>query len=73
MLFKSDPVLKEHPMRLCQITCKLKTSVSYLAPKTQNEFISVLARHVKELLVVDVKSSKCFGNHFRYHTGHFKH
>ncbi|XP_063794591.1 zinc finger MYM-type protein 1-like [Pseudophryne corroboree] len=58
---KYDPVLKEHLMRLKRNTCKLKVSVSYLAPNTQNEFISVLANHVKEKLVMDIKSAKYFG------------
>lgn len=61
MLSKYDSVLKEHLMRLKQGTCKLKASVSYLAPNTQNEFINVLANHVKELLVTDIKSAKYFG------------
>ncbi|XP_061469367.1 zinc finger MYM-type protein 1-like [Rhineura floridana] len=61
MLSKYDPVLKEHLMRLKQSTCKLKVSVSYLPPKTQNEFISALANHVKEMLVMDIKSAKYFG------------
>ena len=64
MLSKYDPVLKEHLMRLKQSTCKLKASVSYLAPKTQNEFIHVLANHVKEKLVMDIKSSRYFGMMF---------
>ena len=63
-LSKYDPVLKEHLMRLKQSTCKLKASVSYLAPKTQNEFIHVLANHVKEKLVMDIKSSRYFGMMF---------
>uniref|UniRef100_UPI003590127A zinc finger MYM-type protein 1-like n=1 Tax=Myxine glutinosa TaxID=7769 RepID=UPI003590127A len=63
MLSKYDLVLKEHRMRLKRSTCKLKVSVSYLAPKTQNEFISALANHVKEKLVMDIniKSAKYFG------------
>ncbi|XP_061440730.1 zinc finger MYM-type protein 1-like [Rhineura floridana] len=61
MLSKYDPVLKEHLMRLKRSTCKLKVSVSYLAPKTQNEFISAPANHVKEMLVKDIKSTKYFG------------
>ncbi|XP_053569321.1 LOW QUALITY PROTEIN: zinc finger MYM-type protein 1-like [Bombina bombina] len=61
MLSKYDSVLKEHLIRLKRSTCKLKVSVSYLAPKTQNEFISVLANHVKEKLVMEIKSAKYFG------------
>lgn len=61
MLSKYDAVLKEHLMRLKQSTCKLKASISYLSPTTQNEFISVLANHVKEKLVMDIKSAKYFG------------
>lgn len=61
MLFKYDTVLKEHLMRLKRSTCKLKASVSYLAPNTLNEFIGVLATHVKEKLIMDIKSAKYFG------------
>ncbi|GLV33620.1 hypothetical protein CBL_21236, partial [Carabus blaptoides fortunei] len=61
MLSKYDPVLKEHLMRLKRSTCKLKVSVSYLASTTQNEFIHVLANHVKEKLVMDIKSAIYFG------------
>ncbi|XP_078542257.1 zinc finger MYM-type protein 1-like [Lissotriton helveticus] len=61
MLSKYDSVLKEHLMRLKRSTCKLKASVSYLAPQTQNEFIHVLANHVKEKLVMDIKSARYFG------------
>lgn len=61
MLSKYDPMLKDHLMRLKQSTCKLKASISYLAQNTQNEFINVLANHVKELLVTDIKSAKYFG------------
>ena len=64
MLSKYDPVLKEHLMRLQADTCKLKASVSYLAPKTQNEFISALANHVKEKLVTEIQSAKYFGMMF---------
>lgn len=60
-LSKYDPVLKEHLMRLKQSTCELKASASYLAPATQNEFINVLANHVKEMLVMDIKSARYFG------------
>src|SRR6218665_1287057 len=48
-------------MRLKQSVCTLRASVSYLAPETQNEFIHVLANHVKEMLVVDIQSAKYFG------------
>lgn len=61
ILSRYDPVLKEHLMRLKHTTCQHKVSVSYLAPTTQNEFISVLANHLKEMLVVDIKSAKYFG------------
>lgn len=61
MLSKYDSVLKEHLMKLKQTTCQHKLSVSYLAPTTQNEFISVLANHLKEMLVIDIKSTKYFG------------
>ncbi|XP_073491308.1 uncharacterized protein [Aquarana catesbeiana] len=61
MLSKYDSVLKEHLIRLKQSTCKLKVSVSYLSPQTQNEFISVLANHMKEKIVMDIKSAKYFG------------
>ncbi|KAM9311655.1 zinc finger MYM-type protein 1-like [Gastrophryne carolinensis] len=61
LLSKYDPVLKEHLIRLKRHTCKLNVSVSYLSPQTQNEFISVLANHVKEKIVTDIKSAKYFG------------
>jgi hypothetical protein len=61
MLSKCDPVLIEHLMRLKRSICKIKASVSYLAPKTQNEFIHVLANHVKKKLVMDIKSTRYFG------------
>ncbi|XP_056392625.1 zinc finger MYM-type protein 1-like [Hyla sarda] len=61
MLSKYDPVLKEHLIRLKQHTCHLNVSVSYLSPQTQNEFISVLANHLKEKIVTDIKSALYFG------------
>jgi len=61
MLSKYDPVLKEHLMRLNQSTCRLHVSVSYLSPETQNQFINVLANHVKEKLLMDIKAAKYFG------------
>ena len=61
MLSKYDSVLKEHRIKFKRSTCKLKVSVSYLAPKSQNEFISALANHVKEKLVMDIKSARYFG------------
>lgn len=61
MLSKYDTVLKEHLMRLKQTTCTVKASVSYLSPETQNEFINVLANHVKEILVNDIKAARYFG------------
>lgn len=61
ILSKYDTVLKEHLMRLKRNTCKIKASVSYLSPKTQNKFIHVLANHVKEKLVMDIKSARYFG------------
>ncbi|XP_040197560.1 zinc finger MYM-type protein 1-like [Rana temporaria] len=61
MLSKYDSVLKEHLIRLKRSTSKLKVSVSYLSPQTQNEFIRVLANHMKEKIVMDIKSAKYFG------------
>ncbi|XP_040275768.1 zinc finger MYM-type protein 1-like [Bufo bufo] len=61
MLSKYDPVLKEHLIKLKQHICKVNMSVSYLSPQTQNEFISVLANHVKAKIVTDIKSAKYFG------------
>ena len=46
LVSKYDSVLKEHLMKLEKRPGKL--SVSYLSPKIQNEFISVLANHVKQ-------------------------
>ncbi|CAN7939480.1 unnamed protein product [Ixodes hexagonus] len=61
MLSKYDPVLKEHMLRLKESTQKVKVSVSYLSPATQNEFIGVLARRVKEQLLLDIKSAQYYG------------
>lgn len=61
LLLKYDPVLKEHVMMLNQSTGRVKVSVSYLSPATQNEFIGALARHVKEKLVTEIKSAQYYG------------
>ncbi|CAN7946090.1 unnamed protein product [Ixodes hexagonus] len=61
MLSKYDPVLKEHMLRLKESTQKVKVSVSYLSPATQNEFIGVLARRVKEQLLLEIKSAQYYG------------
>uniref|UniRef100_A0A8C5PE46 TTF-type domain-containing protein n=1 Tax=Leptobrachium leishanense TaxID=445787 RepID=A0A8C5PE46_9ANUR len=61
ILSKYDPVLKEHCMKLKKSTGRYKVSVSYLAPQTQNEFLSILANHVTEKLVMDIKNAKYFG------------
>ena len=61
LLSKYDPVLKEHQMRLKQTQqsmSKDKVSVSYMAPETQNEFISVLSGHVKEKIILEIKTAK---------------
>nr|XP_012563280.1 unnamed protein product [Hydra vulgaris] len=62
MLPKYDPVLKEHLMRLKQTTST--TSVSYLSPQTQNKLIKVLANHVKEILINDIKAARYFETMF---------
>ncbi|CAN7983404.1 unnamed protein product, partial [Ixodes hexagonus] len=61
MLSKYDPVLKEHMLRLKESTQKVKVSVSYLSPATQNEFIGVLARRVMEQLLLEIKSAQYYG------------
>ena len=61
MLSKYDPVLKEQLMRLKQTAGTVKASLSYLSSESQNEFINILANHVKEILVNDIKAVRCFG------------
>lgn len=58
LLSKYDVVLKEHMLYLEQ---QNSSQVTYLSPDIQNEFISVLANHVKYQLISEIKSAKYFG------------
>lgn len=58
LLSKYDAVLKEHILYLEQ---EKSPKVTYLSPEIQNEFINVLANHVKCQLVNEIKSAKYFG------------
>ena len=58
LVSKYDSVLNEHLVELEKRAGKL--SASYLSPKTQNEFISVLANHVKQKLITEIKSAKYY-------------
>nr|XP_053646476.1 uncharacterized protein LOC128698304 [Cherax quadricarinatus] len=55
LIAKYDPLIKEHLMRLKCSSSEHRSSVSYLSPSTQNEFLSVLVNRVKEKLVTDIK------------------
>ena len=56
-LSKYDPVLKEY---LLQIKMSDKITVSYLSPRIQNEFITVLGENVKKKIIDQVKWEKYF-------------
>lgn len=58
LLSQYDAVLKEHILYLEQ---EKSPKVTYLSPEIQNEFINVLANHVKCQLVNEIKSAKYFG------------
>ncbi|XP_043476438.1 zinc finger MYM-type protein 1-like [Leptopilina heterotoma] len=57
LLSKYDAVLKEHTMRLDR-------HASYLSPETQNEFLNVLASHVRNVLIQEIKSVGYFSMMF---------
>ncbi|XP_054714780.1 zinc finger MYM-type protein 1-like [Uloborus diversus] len=61
LLSNYDPVLKEHNIRLQQSLKEGKISVSYLSPKVQNEFISILGNSIKAEIVAEVKKANYFG------------
>lgn len=57
MMAESDPVLEEH---LARMNTEDKTTVTYLSPQTQNEFIEILGNHVRRSIVDSVKEAKYF-------------
>ena len=52
-----DPVLREH---LTRIRMAPNITVTYLSPKIQNELIELLARHVKQKIVNNIKEAKYY-------------
>lgn len=62
LISRYDPVLKEHLLRLKHcVDLQVQPHVSYLSPQTQNEFIEMLAGHVKGRILSDIRSSKYYG------------
>ena len=62
LLSHYDPVLKEHLVRIQQQTVpKGEVLTSYLSPKIQNEFISLLGKIVKEKIIEDVNKAMYYG------------
>ena len=62
LLLNYDPVLREHLIKLEQSSQSKsgKILTSFLSPTTQNEFISLLGRIVKEKILTDIKNAKYF-------------
>nr|XP_047143105.1 uncharacterized protein LOC124817292 [Hydra vulgaris] len=61
LLSNSDPVLKEHSIRLQQSLESGLITVSYLSPAVQNEFISLLGDAVKQESICEIKKAKFYG------------
>ncbi|XP_073445537.1 zinc finger MYM-type protein 1-like [Dendrobates tinctorius] len=57
LLAKYDPVLREH---LVKVKLGKKIVTSYLSPEVQNEFVSILAEHVRKKIIAQIKESKYF-------------
>ena len=51
-----DPVVREH---LTRIQAQLGT-VSYFSPGIQNEFITILGRHVLDVIIADIQEAKYY-------------
>ena len=55
LISSHDPVLREH---LTRILMAPNITVTYLSPKIQHEFIELLARHVKQKIVNNIKEAE---------------
>ena len=60
LLSKYDPVLKEHPIRFKKSIGKKKIP-SYLSSEIQNQFITVLSKHVKDNIIREIKAAGYYG------------
>ena len=60
LLSKYDPVLKEHLIRFKKSIGKKKIP-SYLLSKIQNQFITVLSKHVKDNIIREIKAAGYYG------------
>ena len=57
LISKYDPVLMEH---LTRIRMAPNISISFLSPRIQNEFIELLARHVKQQIIENIREAKYY-------------
>jgi hypothetical protein len=57
LIGKYDPVMREH---LTEIRTAASTTVTYLSPEIQNEFINLLGQNVKKEIISDIKQAKYF-------------
>ena len=60
---RSAIMLREH---LTRIRMAPNITVTYLSPKIQNELIELLARHVKQKIVNNIKEAKYYSMLFDY-------
>lgn len=57
LIAKYDPVMREH---LASVRLSAKPTTSYLSPEVQNEFITLMAKHVRTEIIKQVKVAKYF-------------
>ncbi|GFS63910.1 hypothetical protein TNIN_13571 [Trichonephila inaurata madagascariensis] len=61
LLAKYDPVLREH---LVRIKMDQKSSLTYMSPQIQNEFIEILGNKVRQVIIARVQKAKYYSLFF---------
>jgi uncharacterized protein (UPF0305 family) len=57
LIARYDPVVRQH---LTSIRNSDKTTVSYLSPEIQNEFVELMGNQVRQEIVNDIKKAKYY-------------
>lgn len=60
LIGKYDPVMKEHLINIRLAGERQHSSISYLSPDIQNEFITLLARCVKNKILSEIREAKYY-------------